>query len=329
MLTSRGRSVTATDHKRRHKTLILLLAVLLGVVPRAAQSDLDAFMAAVLATRDENWKKLRQYILDERERVEVVGPARVRLWGDERDYTWFIRDGFFVRSPLRANGATVSESDRRKYEDDFLRRAKAREKGEGKTSPAGASPAGAAPATVDGLIAQTRQPQFIDSAYFLRFKFESGRYALVGREVVEGRETLRIEYYPARLFSHEQNAEDTRRRERRSDANEDVEASMERMMNKVSLVTLWVDAAAHQIVRYTFDNVDLDFLPGAWLVRVDDMKASMTMSQPFPGVWLPRDVDALFTATMAVGDVGVHYRLAYHDYREATSSGRVILPAAR
>lgn len=311
--------------------MLLCAAMLTGTgpaAPRAAQSDLDTFMASVLASRDENWKKLQQYILDEREQIEVVGPARARLWGDQRDYTWFIRDGFFVRSPVKANGATVSEADRRKYEDDFLRRAKAREKGA--DAGRGDAPASTqAPSTVEGLIAQTRQPQFIDSAYFLRFKFEAGHYALAGRETIDGRETLRIEYYPARLFTHEQNAEDQRRRERRRDANEDVEASMERMMNKVALVTLWVDVPAHQIVRYTFDNVDLDFLPGAWLLRIDDMKASMTMSQPFPGVWLPRDVDALFTATMAVGDVGVHYRLAYHDYREATSSGRVILPAAR
>ncbi len=298
-------------------------------VPRAAQSDLDTFMAAVLATRDENWKKLQQYILDEREQVEVIGPAHARLWGDQRDYTWFIRDGFFVRSPVKANGATVSEADRRKYEDEFLRRARAREKGTGNPGNAAGPAATKAPSTVEGLIAQTRQPQFIDSAYFLRFKFEAGHYALAGRETIDGRETLRVEYYPARLFTHEQNAEDQRRRERRPDDKEDVEAAMERMMNKVALVTLWVDASAHQIVRYTFDNVDLDFLPGAWLLRIDDMKASMTMSQPFAGVWLPRQVDALFTATMAIGDVGVRYHLDYHDYREATSSGRVILPAGR
>jgi hypothetical protein len=318
----------------RHVVIAVLCAATVvaapgPATPQAAQSDLDTFMASVLATRDENWKKLQQYILDEREQVEVVGPARARLWGDQRDYTWFIRDGFFVRSPVKANGVTVSEADRRKYEDDFLRRAKAREKGGADAGRGEPSASAQAPSTVEGLIAQTRQPQFIDSAYFLRFTFEAGHYALAGRETIDGRETLRIEYYPARLFRHEQNAEDQRRRERRRDANEDVEASMERMMNKVALVTLWVDASAHQIVRYTFDNVDLDFLPGAWLLRVDDMKASMTMSQPFAGVWLPREVDALVTATMAIGDVGVRYHLDYHDYREATSSGRVILPANR
>ena len=48
---------------------------------------------------------------------------------------------------------------------------------------------------------------------------------------------------------------------------------------KVALVTLWVDPAAEQIVKYTFDNTEFDFLPGRWLVRVGDVTASMTMSR--------------------------------------------------
>ena len=58
-----------------------------------------------------------------------------------------------------------------------------------------------APTNVDGLIRQTRQPQFISSSYFLRFKFDEGTYALVGREKFEGRDVLRVEYYPTKLFS--------------------------------------------------------------------------------------------------------------------------------
>ena len=41
------------------------------------------------------------------------------------------------------------------------------------------------------------------------------------------------------------------------------------MMNKVSLVTIWVEPKSHQIVKYTFDNVNFDFLPAAWLLRLD------------------------------------------------------------
>ena len=68
------------------------------------QTDLNAFMKEVLEKRDENWKKLQQYILDEREKIEVRGPTGLPIWGQRREYQWFIRDGYFVRSPVTADG---------------------------------------------------------------------------------------------------------------------------------------------------------------------------------------------------------------------------------
>src|SRR4051794_9694484 len=170
---------------------LLCAAVVLGAAP--AETDLDAFMKQVVARRDDNWKKLQQYIFDEREQIELRGPGHAPLWGERREYTWYIRDGFFVRSPLKFNGVAIGESDRRSYEDSYLKRMKARDKrcGRGTYSagadgpdhqsarPCVAAPsdapaepaAGQVPPDVDGLIRQTRQPQFISSAYFLRFKF--------------------------------------------------------------------------------------------------------------------------------------------------------------
>ncbi len=115
-----------------------LLALLLPWVPAppacprslAAQSDLDAFMEKVLARRDDNWKKLQQYVLEEKEAFDLTGPGRFPLWGMRRDYTWFIRDGIFVRSPISADGVKLSESDRRKAEEQWLRRQKNREERE-------------------------------------------------------------------------------------------------------------------------------------------------------------------------------------------------------
>ena len=125
------------------------------------------------------------------------------------------------------------------------------------------------------MIRQTREPQFISSAYFLRFKFEEGKYALVGRETLDGRDVLRIEYYPARMFG----GTDRRRTGRKEPSDDDKarDAEFQRMMNKVALVTLWVEPKAHQIVKYTFDNVGFDFLPAQWLVHVSDFKATMTV----------------------------------------------------
>ena len=84
-------------------------------------------MAQVLARRDENWSKLQQYVLDERERAEVVGPANARLYGLDREYTWYIRDGAFVRSPVRFDGVALSEQQRREYERAWIERERQRE----------------------------------------------------------------------------------------------------------------------------------------------------------------------------------------------------------
>ena len=307
-----------------------------------ADTDLDTFMRQVLARRDDNWKKLQQYVLDEREQIELRGPGHVPLWGERREYTWYIRDGFFVRSPLKFNGVAISESDRRSYEESYLKRIKARDKrcGRGATSvgtdgvdhqsarPCVAAPSDAPPAPsaeevprdIDGLIRQTREPQFISSAYFLRFKFEQGAYALAGRETLDGREVLRIEYYPTRMFG----GTDRRRSEHpASDADKARDAEFQRLMNKVALVTMWVEPKAHQIVKYTFDNVGFDFLPAQWLVHIDDVKASMTMAQPFADVWLPDALELALAGTIAVGQYDLRYTLDYHDYRRADVTSKV------
>ena len=96
-----------------------------------------------------------------------------------------------------------------------------------------------------------------------------------------------------------------------------------RFANKVALVTLWVEPKAHQIVKYTFDNVGFDFLPGQWLVQVNDLKASMTMGQPFPGVWLPQDIDASGSFTLALGTCDAHYAVRYSNYREASVAVKI------
>jgi hypothetical protein len=298
---------------------ILLAGICLGAAP-AAQTDLDAFMGQVLAHRDDNWKKLQQYVLDEREQIDLRGPGRIPMWGERRDYTWYIRDGFFVRSPLKFNGVEIGESERRSYEASYLKRMQARDKRRSNGGADAAEPAAAVPADVDGLIRQTREPQFISSAYFLRFKFEEGKYALVGHETLDGRDVLRIEYYPTRMFG----GSDRRRNERgTTDSDKARDAQFQKLMNKVALVTLWVEPKAHQIVKYTFDNVGFDFLPAQWLVKIDDLKASMTMGQPFADVWLPNALELSLAGTLAVGQFDMRYTLDYHDYRRPDVTSKV------
>jgi hypothetical protein len=294
--------------------LPLCLTVLSGASARSAQptptSDLDAFMARVLANRDENWSKLQQYVLDERERAQVIAPGGARLYGLQREYTWYIRDGAFVRSPVRFDGVTLSEGERQAYERQWIERERQRDARrsarQSASSAAGpAEKAADAPSSdMDSLLKLTREPQFVSAAYFLRFKFEPGRYALAGREPFNGRTVLKIEYYPERLFA---DAEAGREDGGRDHKHDEVEARLERQMNKV----------AHQIVKYTFDNVGFDFLPGRSLVRVDTIRASMQMGEPFPGIWLPSAIDGRGEFTLANGTYTIQYDLAYLNYRQA------------
>jgi hypothetical protein len=318
-------------------------AVLISVCPGAAaqnaspaeSTDLDEFMKTVLAQREVNRQTLEQYVLDERERVEVLGPGRLPLWRTTREFRWYVRDGLHVRSPLRFDGVEVGDDDRRAYEDRWsrrererLERRKERKDEDGSDvppDPGPAPPAGGTPIPA---------PRFVSEAYFLDFKFEPGNYLLAGRETLEGREVLRIEYYPKRLFSdddhdenerHEREAGDEHGRRER-DRERELEDRIDRQMNKTALVTLWVDPAERQIVKYTFDNMWMDFLPGAWLVRVDDIHASMTMGQPFPGVWLPRGLNFQGAVTLANGTFEANYERLFAEYRQADVKTKVTVP---
>jgi hypothetical protein len=327
----------------RTKALAALLCLAFAAIalpqPTSAQSDLDAFMERVLARRDDNWKKLQQYVLEEKEAFNLTGPGGLPLWGMRREYTWFIRQGVFVRSPLKADGVTISEADRRKAEDQWVRRELNREERrkkraerekEGKPpdpseaerravviSPTGVqvidtSPTTAAdlPSNMEDLLKQGGDPQFVSAAYFLKFRFEKGHYALAGREKVDDRDALKIEYYPETgLFKDGRSKPDKRVRD-----EDDV---IEEKMNKVSLVTLWVDPKTHQILKYIFDDIDMDFFPGRAFARVSDLKATMQMGQAFPDVWLPRSVEMRFGMMFALGAVDASYKVDYFNYKQA------------
>jgi hypothetical protein len=313
---------------------VAVLIVMVGVASetppvRAAQSDLDAFMARVLARRDENWKKLQQYILEEQERFGLTGPDGSRIYGFDRKYSWFIRDGVFIRSPLEFDGVRIGEKERATAETSWIareRRREAREKerakerakdaaGDAAAPAAEPEPASPPPAGVEEVMQGTLEPRFVSAAYFLRFKFDPGHYALAGRERLNDRDVLKIEYYPSKLFTEGRTRPNRNLREKDDEIDE--------KMNKVSLVTLWIDPKEHQILQYTFDNIDLEFLPGRSIVRVDDLRASMKMAQPFRGVWLPASIDMNFGFTLAIGRVAARYDVRYLDYRLAEVTTRI------
>jgi hypothetical protein len=311
-------------------TRYLLLALLVvPAAPVAAQgtstaaapappTDLDALMARVLANRDQTWRTLQEYLLAERETFRLVGPDGGPMFGLQKEFQWVARDGRAVRSPVRVNGVAIGEETRRREEaqwqaDEDRRAEQAAEKAQSDT---------ATTAEIEQAM-RRGEPRFISEVQFLRFRFEPGNYYFVGRETLAGREVLRIEYYPRRLFADE--FDDERQRAQKEAAAEgrkgrnagfDEGDRIERAMNKVSLITLWVDAAVAQIVRYTFDNVDFNFLPGRSLVRVDTATATMTMGQPFAGIWLPESLTVEGALTLATGTYRAEYARRFSDYRQ-------------
>ena len=263
----------------------------------APANDLDAFMEKVLARREVNRKTIDQYVLDESEAFEILGPGRWPLHRTRRDFTWYVRDGMHVRSPVRFNGVKVGDDARDKYETDWMHRERERQERKAKEDQEKAkgdkdkAKGGEISIGRDGIQISTggpvaTEPRFVSEAYFMDFKFEPGNYYLAGREQLEGHDVLKIEYYPTKMFGDsddDKNKEtkaagkETKEKkeekkpsaadERRQRREQQMENDIERRMNKTALITLWVDPTEHQIVRYTFDNVWLDFLPAGWLVR--------------------------------------------------------------
>lgn len=299
----------------------LLLLPLLGAPAPQAQSprytDLDALMAKALEHRADAWKTMEQYILNEREQFELRGPLGVPLFGERRVFTWFVRDGYFVRSPLEFNGVKIGDEKRREYEDDWLKREQERDRRKAeKRAKDAPGAADAPPADVDALLKQTSEPRFISAAYFLDFKFEPGNYYFAGRETFEGQPVVKVEYFPRKLFADEESREEKRDRD-------DDDEEIERQMNKVARITLWVDPERAMILKYVFENVDFDFLPAQWLVRVEDVRAEMAMAQPFPGIWMPKDMSMQLDMTLANGTYGMRYGLSFFDYRMGDVKSRI------
>ena len=155
---------------------------------------------------------------------------------------------------------------------------------------------------------------------------------MVGPETIDAHKVLRIEYYPTRLFSDEPSTRAEARAGQVAGGKSKGQAygdEMQRLMNKVSLVTIWVEPDQKQIVKYTFDNTGLEFLPASWLVRVTDFRANMMMTEAFGDVWLPRRVDVSGTFVLAPGPFSVTYDIHYSGYREATTGGKYLGPSKR
>ncbi|RPI22669.1 MAG: hypothetical protein EHM61_21715 [Acidobacteria bacterium] len=290
----------------REVRAVLVLLFVLVVFPRAMtaqnqpvpNSDLDALMSKVLAKREIDWDRLHNYVFREKEVLELrgLGSAPIESW--RREYVWLVRDGYLVRSPVKANGVSLSKEEQAKAEREWTEDRK------------------------------NQKRNSLEREAFFGFKFQPGRYLLAGKKKHEGRDVLVVEYYPKLrdLDDDEEGHKGERPKEKsdnadkkkssKRDKDEDLGDYYERMFEKTLLVTMLVLPEENQLVQMTFDNVGLDFLPGRWLVRIDDLKADMTMHKPFENIWLPGAIHAFGSVTTANGSLTVRYAREFFDYQK-------------
>jgi hypothetical protein len=265
---------------RLNIVLILSVAFLLSnsvagsqKTPTAASpaNDLDAFMAKVLRKRAIDKDRLQDYICSEKEEFEIRGENIAALESFRREYVWFVRDGYLVRSPVRINGVKVSAEEQKAGEDEWIKNQK-----------------------------QGKRGYNLDRESFFGFRFEPGRYLYAGEQQFEGRKALAIDYCP-RIDKN-----------RRPEMKDNIANALEKSI----LVSMLIIPDEHQIVQMTFDNVSLDFLPARWLMRLNDIKASLIMDKPLGDVWLPREVTAHGSLSTANMDLAMKYSRQFFSYRK-------------
>jgi hypothetical protein len=254
-------------------------------------NDLDAFMAKVLERREIDWDRLHNYVFSERETLEIKTNRLPALENIRKEYVWRVKDGYIVRTPVKANGVSISKDEQARAENEWIEQQK------------------------------RRKSKALERESFFGFKFQPGRYLYAGKKTVENRELTVIEYYPDfKDLDDDQGEGSSAKLEEKEGKKEpkqrdSEEEYYERMFEKAFVATMLVDPQEHQLVEMTFDNVGLDFLPARWLVRVSDIKASLRMDKPYGDVWLPKTIQAWGSVSTAYGDLSLRYSREFFDYK--------------
>lgn len=80
----------STDLVSRVALIVFVLAsaVIVAQEPASKSTDLDSFMAQALQRREVDRKTLGDYVLDEVETFEILGPGGAPINRFKREYTW-------------------------------------------------------------------------------------------------------------------------------------------------------------------------------------------------------------------------------------------------
>ena len=247
-------------------------------------NDLDEFMEKVMQKRQADAENLRDYVFSEREVLDVRDGSEIAaLVSYRREYVWFVRDDYLVRSPVRIDGVKVSAEEQMKAEKEWVKKQQ-----------------------------QNRKANSLDRESFFGFKFAPGRYLYAGEQQFEGRKALVVEYYP-QMNNEDKSNKGSKRNTKDKKGKNDLDGLFEKSI----LVTMLISPEEYQILKITFDNVGLEFLPVRWLVRMNDLKASMIMDKPKGDIWLPREVSLYGSISTADMDLSINYSLEFHSYEKS------------
>lgn len=256
----------------------------------SAMSDLDEFMEKVMQKRTADAENLHDYVFSEKETLEVkVGTKIAAQWSYRREYLWFVRGDYLVRSPVLIDGVKVSDKEKSAAEDEWINGQKSRKESK----------------NINGLdypaLFGFENENSLDFQAFFGFEFEPGRYLYGGERQFEGKKAVLVEYYPRTSGVKKRNNKD----------------DIDGLFEKSFLVTMLISPGEHQIFQITFDNVGLGFLPARWLVRMNDLKASMIMDKQKEDIWLPREITAYGSISTAASDISINYSRVFYDYAKS------------
>jgi len=256
-----------------------------------ALSDLDEFMAQVMQKRQADAENLRDYVLSERETFDVkMGTKIAPQWSYRREYLWFVRGDSLVRSPVLIDGVNVSDKEKSAAEEEWINGQKRQEKSENKN------------VLNHQALFGFENENSLDFQAFFGFEFEPGKYLYGGEQQFEGRNAILVEYYPR--MSDWKNGKNKK-------------SDISGLFEKSFLVTMLISPEEHQILQITFDNVGLGFLPARWLVKMNDIKASMVMDKPKDDIWLPREITAYGSISTAEADLSINYSREFYEYAKS------------
>ena len=266
------------------------------------KSEIDVFMEKVLDTRKNNWDQLYNYIFTEKDTFRLIGkiedPARQAFTGEWR---WRVKEGFMVRSPYKVNGVLVSDEEREKAEQAWIKERK-RQKENEERKEKGLPPLESEDEE-DEAGEDTRE-------VFFGMDTKKGKFFFAGKTVINGIDVVIVEYYPEEMIR----VKDKRKNKSEEEKNEEVK--LKKGLNNATKVVFYVKADEHQIIQMELRIRELDFLPARWLVHFNGVNVKMLWDKPLGDIWMPVEITANGSASMAVGKILLKYRKEFVDYRK-------------